>query len=399
MPDHELLLDEAARYVMGELNDSERAGFETRMAESAELRAMVRELEEGMTALAQSAPRRQPPANVWRQIEREVARETGWRAMIGKLHDSWWGNGWAAAAACLAAWLLYAVWVNMRPAAPQTHTISDAESQLHALRTNSPLKEGNSPARLAQRGTASTNFAQSEPAGAESKLLRKQLADLKSQLAQMSLSLAQEQAMLGESNRLKFFQMAAGSNDGSANVAQLSPALQKAIFLAMARELGWLPAETSADNDPAAVVRTFTNQWNVDFVDFRPGANNPPATPATTPAQNSGTDNSSGDQPAPNPATSTPGIPAFISGQNLILAIDNSIAAKGSTLTFSTGTTPETQVFQGTTTIGDNPMVVTIPLDNADAAFSSGLGVDIITTSPAGTSTTLQLLVPSATNP
>ena len=61
MPDLHSPENEAARYVLGELTAAERREFETRLAQSAELRVLVRELEEGAVALSMVSPRRRPP--------------------------------------------------------------------------------------------------------------------------------------------------------------------------------------------------------------------------------------------------------------------------------------------------------------------------------------------------
>ena len=57
MPELHSWEDEAARYLLGELGNVERADFEERLAGSPELRALVRELEEGAVALSMTSPR------------------------------------------------------------------------------------------------------------------------------------------------------------------------------------------------------------------------------------------------------------------------------------------------------------------------------------------------------
>src|SRR5215475_11937904 len=98
MPDFHSTEDEATLYVLGELTAAERAEFEARMAKSVELRQMVRELEEGVGALATGLPRRRPPSEIWSGIEKAVSRQR-------KPDVSWWRvfwrNGWAAAVVCL----------------------------------------------------------------------------------------------------------------------------------------------------------------------------------------------------------------------------------------------------------------------------------------------------------
>jgi len=98
--------DEAALYVLGELSGAERREFEGRLALSAELCALVRELEEGTVALSMASPQRRPPGEVWLRIEQEVAGTKRRKIVIPAFWIGWWRNGWGAAAACLAGWYL-----------------------------------------------------------------------------------------------------------------------------------------------------------------------------------------------------------------------------------------------------------------------------------------------------
>src|ERR1043165_1363637 len=112
MPEIHLPEDDAVRYVLNELNAVERGEFEARLAESAELRALVGELQEGAVALSMSSPRRRPPQEVWNKIEATVTGGAKWKLRIPTAWVGWWRQGWAAAAVCLAGWLFYALWVN-----------------------------------------------------------------------------------------------------------------------------------------------------------------------------------------------------------------------------------------------------------------------------------------------
>src|SRR6266404_3922268 len=131
MPEFHSTEDEAARYVLGELSDAERADFEARLAQSAELRALVRDLQEGTVALAMNSPRRRPRPEVWQGIERAVANETKRKLLIPIFWRGWWRNGWAAAAACLLGWTIYAWWINQ--ARSPDNTITPTASKGDAL--------------------------------------------------------------------------------------------------------------------------------------------------------------------------------------------------------------------------------------------------------------------------
>ena len=112
MPESHIIEDEAALYVLGQLGAAERHAFEARLAQSAELRALVGELEASTVALALAVPQHQPPPRVWQRIEDNVTQETERKVVAPAFWRAWLRHGWAAAAACLLGWLLYALWVN-----------------------------------------------------------------------------------------------------------------------------------------------------------------------------------------------------------------------------------------------------------------------------------------------
>src|SRR5438132_11545686 len=112
MTDHPLPEDDSARYVLGELTSAQRREFEARMAQSVDLRALVRELEEGMVALSMASPPRRAPQEVWTRIEKAMDREQRRNIVPAGFWAGSWRHGWAAAMACLVGWLLSALWVN-----------------------------------------------------------------------------------------------------------------------------------------------------------------------------------------------------------------------------------------------------------------------------------------------
>ncbi len=69
------LQDQAALYSLGALDPGETAAFEKALGESAELRALVREMREASADLARTVPRQQPPAELKQRVLREVALE------------------------------------------------------------------------------------------------------------------------------------------------------------------------------------------------------------------------------------------------------------------------------------------------------------------------------------
>jgi hypothetical protein len=179
-------------------------------------------------------------------------------------------------------------------------------------------------------------------------------AELAKQVTHLSQVLTQQQALLAESSRIKFFHLSPPAEAGvSATNAIPSPELQRALFLAMARELGWL--QLPATTQPGL---TQTNLGGVDFVDLQPGTNTMSAPinlqslmetePASTPespmlASDSGN-----------------AIPGFVSSTNVVLAFEPSTSTPtGSALNFWTHDSSQSFQLLGSTVLANNPRVVT----------------------------------------
>jgi hypothetical protein len=111
------------------------------------------------------------------------------------------------------------------------------------------------------------------------------------------------------------------------------------------------------------------NFGGVDFVDLRP-TNNILTQPTAPPLIEAEATN----QPAP-------AIPAFTSGDSLVVAMDPTVVPTNSYLTL-TVESPGTPTTGGTLYFGSNPTVVTIPL-SVGAASASGFMLNIGTWSTA----------------
>lgn len=364
--------DQAALYVLGGLTAPERREFEAELVNSPELRALVRELEESAVLLARSSPRLRPSPQVWQAIERTVAAEANQKTPIPAFWTGWWQHGWAAAAACLLGWLLYAFWINHAGTANISRPAPVSENLSQTEATESGNFPGHSPEVL-----SASNKATASPANAlELARLRRQVTELQNRVTHLSQSVIQQQAQLGETNRLKFFQLtpASSNNNGTAPPAALSPALQRALFLAMARELGWLPAaDASLPAGNAISLPAQAGSGNVDFLDLRTPTNFVANAPQPPPNNQTSTQATTENSPAPNAAPIA--IPAFTSGNNVVVAIDQSVVPSGTQLNFLN----QNQQSLGTTTLGDNPLVVTIPTSaNGSPVFiTTGGGVII----------------------
>ncbi|HTL16335.1 MAG TPA: hypothetical protein VL793_03815 [Patescibacteria group bacterium] len=385
MPELHSWEDEAARYLLGELGNVERADFEERLAGSPELRALVRELEEGAVALSMTSPRQLPPPGTWQRIEKGTASTRVVRLPASWI--GWWRSGWAAAAACLIGWILYGFWVN--------RSASSNAGSATAHRAPAQPAVAESTAREERTGQPSPSAAidpKDEMLATRLRTierLRAQLRDLENQNTQLSRSFTQQQAMLAESSRLKFVQLAPpGNADRNASTRPFSPELQRVLFLAMARELGWITAETDGVKNG---INT-TDPLGVDFVDLRPGTNrvaNPPEF-----QRNEAAANATGG--GPNTQTPGGGIPAFVLGDSMVLALDTSMAPSGSVVTVSTGPVGQSQQPIGTMVLGDNPTAVIIPFASTSA---NGQTLTVTANSAGGSSVIGQISTSPAIHP
>lgn len=361
MTERHLPEDEAARYVLGQLPPAAQYEFETQLAQSAELRALVQELEEGVEALARAVPQRQPPPQTWLHIEQAITQAAAEKIVTPALWSNWWRNGWAAAAACLLGWLGYALWNQRSDVHPEVATRAATINVIPAP-TPRPA-ESNQAASLPNSAPVTVRSGSRELEN-----LRWRVATLQTQVQQLSQVAARQQAIMAEPGRFKMFPLATNS-DGAAT-PPLSPELQRALFYAMARELGWLPATPPGETQNSPGAHTATNHLGIDFVDLTP-TNDPPATVKLQELE----DESLTQLPvAPASVGSSGDIPGFLSGTNLVLAFDASVVPNGSAVVFWV----DDQWVGGTVT-GDNPTVVTIP-----TSTGPGWNVTITTNSTSG---------------
>ena len=370
MPDHCLPEDESALYVLGGLAAAERREFQARLAESAELRALVRELEEGAVALALASDRRQPPPFVWNRIKEAAAREMKPKKVIAAFWAGWWRNGWAAAA-CLLALLFYAHWANRPiPAVGQGSAASEEPLQQGATAADSsPGKAGEARLSAAAESNAARQLSQAR--AKEMAALRSQVAELENRVTDLSQSVTQQRALLNEPSRLKFFQLTPISGaTGSAANQTLSPSQQQALLSAMARELGWLAAtnvSSGAEAGNSGSTARGIGQSYIDFIDFLPNADGgftPPRLPSAFDTQTADAKDST--------STTASGrtIPGFQSGSNTVVVIDASTAPSNSVVSFSTNTLASAGL--GAFTMGGNTAVVMLPGTLTNLSVTAG---------------------------
>jgi hypothetical protein len=299
--------DEAARYVLGEMDAAERCAFEAQLKRSAELRALVRELEAGGVVAALACPPHQPPPELWQRIERAMTQESRDVVVIApepRIH--WLPYAWAAAA-CLVAGLLLGAWLmhNLSGRAP-------AQAKVRYPSAGSG-KEGT---RVA---TTHGTLLLHEAAPGPQRNATNQTSDRPT-----------EPVIDSASHPIQFFSGASASNS-ALNSPPPPPDLQRALFVAMSRDLGW-----SSGREPDA-------DDGVDLVDLRPLE----AAPV----------------PAPPPMVAATGsLVGFVSGDTLYVAFGSNTVPRAQELQFWAATPDDGEQLLGTATLGENPLVVVAPM-------------------------------------
>jgi hypothetical protein len=273
------------------------------------------------------------------------------------------------AAACLVGWVLYGFWVNrpttsvasLSPVTSATHSQQEATP---AISERTKTETARRPARAETDALLQLFQSKTQEIGA----LRGQIVQLTNQVTQLSEAVDRQQGLLSEPDRLKFFQLVPGSEGGAGGSnAPVSPALQRALFLAMARELGWLGSPGSTDSGS-----TLTNQGGVDFVDLRPGTNETPAPiDLQSPIE---TEPATPEPPSLASAFTNP-IPGFVSGTSAFVALDSSVVSPGTPVTLCNGSEP-----YGTFNFNSNPTVVAFPC-------AAATGASLFLTFPGGSNT------------
>jgi hypothetical protein len=416
MPEVPSYEDDALRFVMGEFTAAERREFEARLAASAELRVLVNELEAGLVITAKAAPRHRPPAEVWRRIEQAVAKTTPLQPGFPVPWFVWMRNGWAMAAICLAGWLGYAFLAHLY----YNSELAKVKNQRQEVVETSPPGAPAMPVATKPPVVTNDEYELLKTNLKEISELQATVSQLEMQKLQLSRSLARQSVLLSETNRIKFYQLTSTS-DGDAHAVPLSPGLQTAMLMATEHELGWAAREVNPATPAAGniITPTTVTVGGVDFVDFRPGSHDaagqpqggsaqPSAANVTTTAQvqpQSQPQASSQGQPqteSPVPSASASGstISAFVSGNNLVVALDSTVVPGGSSVTI-TALDANQNAAGGTFVLGNNPAVVTIPLsDGSTAVTTTGLGwmVNINSIYPNGQPVNLQFFAPT-TNP
>ena len=274
MPDPSSIEDQAVRYLLGELEGIEKTDFEARLAGSAELRALLHDLEAASDALALTAPLRRPPARVWQRIALEIQsapNSTAPATARPAIHwvdlvRSWIGRaGWAVATVVAFLWALR-VPLPTSSQAPGTTSAARSESaQPGEAAGPIVVASQNSSSRRPPAGNTASNGASSISPDSkhteELLYLRQRIRELSA----LNQSLAQQYALPPGAARFQVFRLTAsnspfssplpvpssslvdGVNEDTAASASDAATLQNLLTHALARELAAVPAPLSAN--------------------------------------------------------------------------------------------------------------------------------------------------------
>ncbi len=417
--------DEAAAYVLGTLGARDRRRFEARLKKSPELQRVVRLLEAGSIGLAMAAPRREPPVRLWAGIQAAVTHECEKRGRSAR--RKWLRNVAGIAACALIGWFAFTSW-NHRASSVSPTIASDAV-EAHVTNAAAPM--------LTRAASQASNFVSQPPherrtlRPGESATLRERVGDLENQVAHLAQTVTQHQAVPPDLNRLTFVNIVPEGADSAASpqIAPASPELRRALLLGVARQLGWMPPspappQPSASQPPSHAPSTPPstqptdpppapqNDPGVQFVDLPPveapsaetstaSVETPPSPSAPTTTTTTTTAAVTSEESSSRSASS---IPAYVSGTNLVFAVDSSVVPAGTeTVAFYSGISGGAFAFRGSIALGNSPTVVTMPIslqvrawDNQPAQPGSWANSSRILYGSAfdGSVTAIQLVLP-----
>ena len=395
-------IDGAMDYLLGRLAPVDRRQFETRLETDNALREYVRELEQGVVALAAAVPQHEAPPMAWPMIGGEVARQIQRENRLPFLRPGWLAGGWALAVIALVVIIVPGIWFR---AAILSRPPPTPSGSVAAVATLPPA-----PVPIAERPAPALRNDSAPDESGRIAVLQAKITQLEAQLARQP-AVAQP-APAADARGVRLMPPVGGLPRGT---IYISPELQSALLLAVAREMGWTL------NTPASDAASGTNQPAVDFVDLNPPAGGPAAigiapaqvasavpaspsdlqtSPSVLPAAGSPLENFSASATLPALGASTtapanPGAGETVNNGGLapVLALGNRMIAAINPATLPAGSGPVT-VWQmdnngngqviGTVTMGSNPTVITFTGDASQNYLLTAGGTNILGQFPLG---------------
>jgi hypothetical protein len=327
--------DEANDYLLGRLTPDARRNFEARLATDAELRRLVRDLEEGVLALALSAPQVPVPKDAWTNIAAAIAPVLPRENIFSFARLNWLTGGLAVAVFLAAVFGIQSLW--LKSAGPEKNFIAQNSGPVESSPTNSSPAPENIPQLAVENLSVSNSESVATAPG-------KKLETASARVVNPLPAVANAASAVREPLR-------SASGDSSVRrAARLSAPMQRAVLVALARQLG-------LTNDTIAAAQ---NPPPVDFVDLPNVALNGSPTAALTPLENF---------PPVDLTTLSPNaggdLPMFTADNNLVVTIDPAtLPADAGPVTVWELDADGNQNLIGNFNLGANPTVVTIT--NAD---------------------------------
>jgi hypothetical protein len=329
MAEPQLPADELDDYLLGRLTPAARRQFEQRLAADAALRQRARELEEGMLALAMSAPQLKAPTAAWANIEAAIAPPPRNIFSFWKLN---WLTGGLALAVCMAVgFFIHAL--STSPTAGKK-IISNNSSGNLAVST---------PAGQASLPKAQTTNGAFGAASSKRKSPSTTPGTNETQLTQSSTP-----GDLQGGAVISALRLSGPSGTVAHGQARLSPKTQQAVLLAVARQMGWSAESTKGAGVP------------VDFVDL-PDATAPVLALGALP----GDAQTMLPDLAALPSDPANEVPIVAWGDKLFVTIDPAAfpTDAGPVVVWSLDNNGN-QGIVGTVPLGSNPLVITISTAN-----------------------------------
>jgi anti-sigma-K factor RskA len=369
MPDSLSTADEATLFVLGLLPEEQRRDFELRLANSRELRASVRALEDGVLALTMAMPRRNPPPQAWQNIQTAIKEEKAPRTLSLLFRSPGMRHGLAAAACAILGWCLHLWWTQEGASSSARPEVAVREPSVRQAVSSAPLPApvtvhvSPRPETFGHTSlTADASSFEERKAAAHTAALQRRIAELETQVSHLTRTATQHQSQGPDLSRLSFFNLSPQAAT-SGRKSSPSPELQRALLVALARELGWLSPRTQMEgqeqkHDDHAPVTPQSHEAGVDFVDLTPAGSATPRRPEPL---------ASDVPPSTNPAgsdVSTSLIPAFAGASNLTFALDAATAG-GDTITVWSAEGSGQPVSLGNVALKAGSTVVTVPFHSS----------------------------------
>jgi len=229
--------------LLGQLTPSARRRFEAQLAEDAALRQTVRELEEGLVTLASSVPPLRPPPAAWANIQASINRPR-WKFFPWPSVRLGWAGGALAFAACVSLGFFgHALWVSQTAPSSGKNSARIKSDLPAAIRTAA--------------NSASTNGSDG---------VRPSVNSHSTAIASKAGATSERSTSINDPEKLP-----ANSNPAVRGRTRFTPQAQRAMLLAVARQMGRPELAVSQSGEKVDFVTLpYTSQKNLFTAEAAP---------------------------------------------------------------------------------------------------------------------------------